>query len=30
MGGGSDTIRITKENIKTYFPSLKWIDVDNE
>lgn len=28
MGGGSDTIRITKENIKTYFPSLKWIDVD--
>lgn len=28
MGGGSDTIRITKGNIKTYFPSLKWIDVD--
>lgn len=28
MGGGSDTILITKDNIKTYFPSLKWIDVD--
>ena len=28
MGGGSDTIRITKDNLKTYFPSLKWIDVD--
>lgn len=28
MGGGSDTIRITKDNIKTYFPCTKWIDVD--
>lgn len=28
MGGGSDTINITKDNIKTYFPSVKWIDVD--
>lgn len=28
MGGGSDTISITKDNIKIYFPSLKWIDVD--
>ena len=28
MGGGSDTILITKDNIKTYFPCLKWIDVD--
>lgn len=28
MGGGSDTITISKENIKTYFPSTKWIDVD--
>lgn len=28
MGGGSDTISITKDNLKTYFPSLKWIDVD--
>ncbi len=28
MGGGSDTILITEENLKTYFPSLKWIDVD--
>ena len=29
MGGGSDTICITKDNIKTYFPSLKWIDIDD-
>ena len=28
MGGGSDTILVTKDNIKTYFPCLKWIDVD--
>lgn len=28
MGGGSDTIQITKDNIKTYFPCIKWIDVD--
>lgn len=28
MGGGSDTILITKDNFKTYFPCLKWIDVD--
>ena len=28
MGGGSDTIRITRDNIKTYFPKTKWIDVD--
>lgn len=28
MGGGSDTILITKDDIKTYFPCLKWIDVD--
>lgn len=28
MGGGSDTICITKENIKTYFPCTKWLDVD--
>ena len=28
MGGGSDTILITKDNIKIYFPCLKWIDVD--
>lgn len=28
MGGGSDTIRITKDNLKIYFPSLKWMDVD--
>lgn len=30
MGGGSDTILITKDNINTYFPCLKWIDVDYE
>ena len=28
MGGRSDTILVTKDNIKTYFPCLKWIDVD--
>lgn len=28
MGGGSDTILITKDNIKTYFPCLKGIDVE--
>lgn len=28
MGGGSDTIHITRENIGQYFPCLKWVDVD--
>ena len=28
VSGGSDTILVTKDNIKTYFPCLKWIDVD--
>ena len=28
MGDVSDTILVTKDNIKTYFPCLKWIDVD--
>ena len=28
MGGGSDTIQITKDNIKKYFPCVKWVDVD--
>lgn len=28
IGGGSDTIQITKDNIKKYFPCLKWVDVD--
>lgn len=27
MGGGSDTIQITKD-IKKYFPCVKWVDVD--
>ena len=30
MDKTSDTIRITKDNISTYFPSVKWIDVDYE
>jgi len=30
MDRTSDTIRITKDNISTYFPSVKWIDVDYE
>ena len=30
MDKTSDTIRITKDNISTYFPKLKWIDVDYE
>lgn len=30
MDKTSDTIRINKENISSYFPSIKWIDVDYE
>lgn len=30
MDKTSDTIRVTKENISTYFPKLNWIDVDYE
>ena len=30
MDKTSDTICITKDNISTYFPKLKWIDVDYE
>ena len=28
MGGGKEVIDITKDNIKTFFPCVKWIDVD--
>ena len=30
MDKTSDTIRINKDNISTYFPSIKWIEVDYE
>ena len=30
MDRTSDTIRINKDNISTYFPSINWIDVDYE
>ena len=30
MDKTSDTIRINKENISSYFPSIKWIEVDYE
>lgn len=30
MDHSSDTIKITKDNISTFFPNIKWIDVDYE
>lgn len=30
MDKTSDTIRISKDNISTYFPKIQWIDVDYE
>lgn len=30
MDKTSDTVRINKDNISTYFPSIKWIEVDYE